>query len=117
MERRKLRALVMTVVVLGILVGQSTATFKDCYAKCFLFCMIEPSQNLCSCTTHCLKECIFPDNPQPQHVNADSHGFCKLGCAYSSCSNMSTKHDPNGKVVENCVGSCSKMCTKNYLSP
>ncbi|KAH0666502.1 hypothetical protein KY285_027708 [Solanum tuberosum] len=43
--------------------------------------------------------------------------FCKLGCAFSTCSALSTKHQPNGGKMDDCVGSCSRMCTKNYSIP
>ncbi|KAM7480427.1 hypothetical protein LguiA_028640 [Lonicera macranthoides] len=119
-EGGNLRALVlMLVLVLGMHVGESSVdSFKDCYVKCFVFCMIEPSQTLCSCSTTCLKSCIFPADSHPfqlhhNDVGADNfNDFCKLGCASSLCSNISTKHNPNGEKMENCVGSCSKRCTK-----
>ncbi|XP_022884983.1 thionin-like protein 2 [Olea europaea var. sylvestris] len=116
MELRILRAVVL-VLALGMLTGQSCASFKDCYTKCFIFCMIEPSETLCSCTTHCLKQCIFSDSPQGVHEDKDNLGFCKLGCAFSMCSTISTKRKPNGEKVDNCVGSCSTKCTKSYSLP
>ncbi|KAL2493388.1 Thionin-like protein 2 [Abeliophyllum distichum] len=108
---------VVVVLVLGMLSGLSSASFKDCYTKCFVFCMIEPTQTLCSCTTHCFKDCIFSDTPQDVHEDMDNLGFCKLGCAFSMCSTISTKQKPNGEKVDNCVGSCSTKCTKSYSSP
>ncbi|KAM7475957.1 hypothetical protein LguiB_023200 [Lonicera macranthoides] len=115
MEGGKLRAVVMVVLVLGMLIGQSRASFKDCYVKCYVFCIVDPSQTLCSCTTHCLKDCIFP--PSPLDVNHPTHSyrdFCTHGCASSLCFNISTKQHPNGKNMQSCVGSCSKKCTKNF---
>ncbi|KAK2984882.1 hypothetical protein RJ640_008647 [Escallonia rubra] len=109
--------LLVILVVLGMVVGQSTATFKDCYAKCFIFCMIEPDHTLCSCTTSCLKECIFPAATPQTSIHEESLGFCKLGCASSLCSKLSTKQNPNGENVEKCVGSCSKKCTMSYSLP
>lgn len=99
MEGRKLRAVVMVVLVLGMLIGQSSASFKDCYVKCYVFCMVDPSQTLCSCTTHCLKDCIFP--PSPLDVNHPTHNycdFCTLGCASSLCFNISTKQHPSNSL-------------------
>ncbi|XP_027125384.1 thionin-like protein 2 [Coffea eugenioides] len=118
MEARKKRALVVMVVVLGLLVGQSAASFKDCYAKCFIFCMIEPSQTLCSCSTHCLKDCIFPESQNDlREDQKDNVNFCKLGCAVSICSSISSKGKPNGDKMDDCVGSCSKTCTKSWSLP
>ncbi|KAM7461985.1 hypothetical protein LguiA_030106 [Lonicera macranthoides] len=73
MEGRKLRAFVIVVLVLGMLIGKSRASFKDCYVKSYVFCIVDPSQTLCSCTTHCLKDCIFP--PSPLDVNHPTHSY------------------------------------------
>ncbi|KAI3455398.1 hypothetical protein Pfo_012061 [Paulownia fortunei] len=116
MEMRKLRALVLVVLAVGMLTGKSNASFKDCYTKCFIFCMIEPSQTLCSCTTHCLKDCIFQEIQNEVPEDSDNLGFCKLGCAFSMCSSISTKRTPNGDKVDGCVGSCSNKCIKSYSS-
>ncbi|VFQ83847.1 unnamed protein product [Cuscuta campestris] len=125
MDVRELRAVVGVVMVglLGMVVGQSSGSptsFKDCYAKCFVFCMIEPSQTLCSCTTGCLKDCIFnsaaaahiPDGHAAAAASS-SYNFCKLGCALSTCSSISTKHQPNKEEMNGCVGSCSDKCNNN----
>lgn len=106
----KLRAFVFVFVLMafGMFIGKSNAsisTFRDCYSKCFVFCLIEPSQNLCTCTSRCLKECIFSSDPgnsssiitTSNNDVADSKNlnFCKLGCAFSTCSALSTKHQPS----------------------
>ncbi|KAK4374756.1 hypothetical protein RND71_005433 [Anisodus tanguticus] len=132
MDLRKLSAFVLVLFCFGVFIGQSSASitsFRDCYSKCFVFCLIEPSQNLCTCTSRCLKECIFNSDPgnstsiasSKNDVSRQADGknlnFCKLGCAFSTCSALSTKHQPNGGKVDDCVGSCSRMCTKNYSSP
>ncbi|GAA0156644.1 hypothetical protein LIER_38311 [Lithospermum erythrorhizon] len=119
-EVKKLRAFVLILVILGMLIGQSSATFKDCYAKCLFSCMIEPSQNLCSCTTTCLKNCIFYETHQQnleQDSNSRSLSFCKLGCAFSRCTGVSSKLKIDAETVDGCVGSCSKACNKNYFTP
>ncbi|KAK3028314.1 LOW QUALITY PROTEIN: hypothetical protein RJ639_037776 [Escallonia herrerae] len=98
----------------------STATFKDCCAKCFIFCMIEPDHTLCSCTTSCLKECIFPTATPKTSTHEENLGFCKLGCASSLCSKVSTNQNPKGVHVENCVGSAPRSvprATHLPLSP
>ncbi|KAI3463353.1 hypothetical protein Pfo_020016 [Paulownia fortunei] len=118
MVMRKFRTLVLIVMAVGVLLTQKTsASFKDCYTKCFLSCMIDPSQTLCSCTTHCLKDCIFSEIPNGVHEDSDNLGFCELGCAFSTCSSISTRNKPNGDKVNNCVGSCSTKCTMSYSSP
>ncbi|GER48373.1 thionin-like protein 2 [Striga asiatica] len=81
----------------GLMVtGKSSAAFKDCYMKCFFTCMIEPSQTLCSCTTNCLKDCIFQQSQNDvRERDSDGLGYCKLGCAISMCSGFSTRHAPS----------------------
>ncbi|KAJ9537813.1 hypothetical protein OSB04_030546 [Centaurea solstitialis] len=117
-----LKVTMVMVMVVGDCRGEEESSFKDCYAKCFIFCMIEPKENLCTCSTLCLKECIFPSLlPSSSSSYAiDQHsqnlGYCKLGCATSLCSNISKTHNPDGKNMEICVGSCSNKCTMSYLS-
>ncbi|CAN4086793.1 unnamed protein product [Withania somnifera] len=117
----KLRALVMAIMVLRMFVGQSSAAFSDCYTRCFIFCMIDPSETVCKCTTKCLKQCIFNSDSGSVSANSVHHKtdssnckFCKLGCAFSTCSTLSQKHQPNGEKMEDCVGSCSRNCAKTY---
>ncbi|XP_019195649.1 PREDICTED: thionin-like protein 2 [Ipomoea nil] len=115
------KVMVVVLVGMGMLTGQTNASFKDCYAKCFIFCMIEPSQTLCSCTTNCLKQCIFNSDAKQveesdDHQQLRNHNFCKLGCALSMCSSLSSKHQPNKEKMDGCVGSCSNSCTNNYNS-
>ncbi|KAG9146843.1 hypothetical protein Leryth_005156 [Lithospermum erythrorhizon] len=121
MEVIKITTLITVTIFLGLLIGhgKSSDTFKDCYGKCFIFCMIDPAQSLCNCTTSCLKQCIFSGiTPQSHHEHSSNNlNFCKLGCAFSMCSGVSSKHQPYADKVDNCVGSCSKTCIKNYLSP
>ncbi|PSS17905.1 Thionin-like protein [Actinidia chinensis var. chinensis] len=106
-----LRAVVFLFMVCGMVVGQPTTTFKECYVGCFILCIIVPGNSAFECAVQCLKTCIFPKSPQAFHV--DNHNFCKLGCAAALCSNISTKQNPGGEKVESCVGSCSEECTKN----
>ncbi|KAJ0724764.1 putative thionin-like protein [Helianthus annuus] len=123
MEMKGLLKLVLVVVMGMVLMSVCRGdvdSFRDCYAKCFIFCMIEPNQTLCTCTTQCLKECIFPSLPGTMaaidHPHTQNLGYCKLGCATSLCSNISKAHNPDGKNVESCVGSCTNKCTMSYTS-
>lgn len=71
--------------------------FTNCYSRCFFFCMIEP-QNLCSCTSICLKKCLDVPPTTTMDIGRDERkqnlGYCKLGCATSLCSNISKLHNP-----------------------
>lgn len=111
MEGGKFRRVVLVslwVVAALVLTGQcrvSAGSFKDCYIKCYVFCIIEPSQTLCSCTTQCFKDCILPPSftnattksllYDTTKANRQSNAFCKLGCASSLCSNISINKNPS----------------------
>ncbi|XVE52121.1 hypothetical protein DITRI_Ditri02bG0096800 [Diplodiscus trichospermus] len=111
MERR---GVLMVCLVLGAIVGQSTASFQSCYMGCFVLCVIIPQNTVFSCSVKCLKDCIVP-NPSSiglASVQDMTQYFCKLGCATSLCTNLSTKENPGEQKVGSCVDSCSKTCAK-----
>ncbi|KAJ4718173.1 thionin-like protein 2 [Melia azedarach] len=109
-KSRTERNLLIVCLVLGLLAGQSAASFKDCYKSCFILCVITPGKNLVSCAGKCLKDCIIPFSLE--NLN-DTRDFCKLGCASSLCTNLSTRDNPAEEKVESCVDSCSATCLKN----
>ncbi|CAA0839105.1 Thionin-like protein 2 [Striga hermonthica] len=88
---------VLVILAVGLmLTGQSSAGFEECYAKCFVACMINPFNTICSCTTGCLKDCIFRKfQNDVREQDSDGLDYCKLGCAISMCSNFSTRHAPS----------------------
>ncbi|KAK1575016.1 hypothetical protein Q3G72_001863 [Acer saccharum] len=111
MEKRGgVESVLMVFVILGLVVGQSAASFQTCYAFCFIPCMIS-ERNLLKCGTNCLKKCIFPSSAS--HTLKHTDYFCKLGCATSLCTHLSTKEDPAAEKVEGCVNSCSETCSKS----
>ncbi|KAL1810514.1 hypothetical protein ACET3Z_027504 [Daucus carota] len=126
----KIKVAAMLMLLLALVQqSQCNESFKDCYIKCYVFCMIEPSQTLCTCTTRCFKNCILPSiysstattqsrrrSDDLAHQHSQNIAFCKLGCASTSCSALSTISNPNGENVESCVGSCSNKCIKTYPS-
>nr|KAJ0213845.1 hypothetical protein LSAT_V11C400198110 [Lactuca sativa] len=87
---------------------------------CLFFCLIEP-QNMCTCTSTCLKKCLdTPSNTMAMAVDGygENFGYCKLGCATSLCSNISKPHNLDGESMGRCVDSCSNKCTMSYyLAP
>ncbi|ONI16010.1 hypothetical protein PRUPE_3G073800 [Prunus persica] len=112
MEAKRVRAIVIVSLVLGLLIGQSTASnFKDCYEVCFATCFPEKKDPI-YCGGHCLRKCIF--HPSSLDTQTYPKHFCKLGCATSLCNNISTKDNHNGGKVETCVDSCSRTCTATY---
>ncbi|KAK6264033.1 hypothetical protein SCA6_019467 [Theobroma cacao] len=112
MEKRGVSAVLMVCLVLGILVGQSTAQGTNvlCYAACFIPCMADPNTTTFYCTIKCLKNCILPKSTVGGIK--DTQYFCKLGCATALCTNISTKEDPGEKKVGSCVDACSATCAK-----
>lgn len=83
----------MVYLMTGLLVGQSQAAFKECYETCFIICYITPGTTLGSCAAKCLKDCIFPPKLHTLSLQ-DTEYFCKLGCATSLCTNLSSKDNP-----------------------
>ncbi|OAY52919.1 hypothetical protein MANES_04G122200v8 [Manihot esculenta] len=114
MEERRARSLMVIFVVLGMAVGQSTASLQTCYAGCFLKCMIIPGHSPISCGIKCLKDCIIPSSLTTSTAKEQTHYFCNFGCASSLCTNFSTKQDPGEENVAKCVDSCSTRCSKNF---
>ncbi|GMY21353.1 To encode a PR protein, Belongs to the plant thionin family with the following members:, putative [Fagus crenata] len=111
MEARNVNSLLVVCLVLGMVVGQSTAAFQDCFVGCVGICVSRPSHDIIICGLTCLKQCIKPSSVI--NIETDTHYHCKLGCATSLCANISTKENINGAKVEGCVDSCSNACTKN----
>uniref|UniRef100_A0A2P2LKX6 Uncharacterized protein MANES_04G122400 n=1 Tax=Rhizophora mucronata TaxID=61149 RepID=A0A2P2LKX6_RHIMU len=117
MEGRIARSLMVVCVLLVLLSGNSIATtFQQCYAGCFVLCAITPGSSTSTCAFKCLKDCIFPSTPvETNNREETQQQFCKLGCAFSTCANISSKYNPGGEKVASCVNSCSGRCNnKNY---
>lgn len=89
--------LVLVCLVFGSMVGHSTASFKKCYGICFLKCMLIPPFSPFFCAPMCLKDCIFHKNLD--NFQTDVSEFCKLGCATSLCTKISTKENPSKSLA------------------
>ncbi|KAI3437255.1 uncharacterized protein J3R85_005708 [Psidium guajava] len=105
----KVKSAAVVCLVLGLFLGLSRASFEDCYMSCFILCAITPGNSLFSCSVKCLQDCIVPPSDSPR----DTQYFCKLGCASSLCTNLSSKDNPGEKRVAGCVDSCSKTCANH----
>ncbi|KAK2651375.1 hypothetical protein Ddye_011231 [Dipteronia dyeriana] len=94
----------------GLLVGQS-ASLATCYALCFVPCVIAEG-SAAKCALICVRKCLV--KPSSIDLQKDTHHsyFCKVGCATSLCTNLSTKEDPAVEKVEGCVNTCSETCTQ-----
>ncbi|KAB2612123.1 hypothetical protein D8674_039700 [Pyrus ussuriensis x Pyrus communis] len=114
MEGKRVRNAVLVCLVLGLLMGHCTAGlfFKLCYGACFTICMVKKPHNPLTCGFNCLKKCAAP--AQTLDFQTNPHHFCKLGCATSLCTHISTKDNPNAELVGKCVDSCSGTCSTNY---
>ncbi|KAK2651372.1 hypothetical protein Ddye_011228 [Dipteronia dyeriana] len=93
-----------------LLVGQS-ASLATCYALCFVPCVIAEG-SAAKCALICVRKCLV--KPSSIDLQKDTHHsyFCKVGCATSLCTNLSTKEDPAVEKVEGCVNTCSETCTQ-----
>ena len=91
MEARSVNSLLVVCLVLGMVLGQSTASFKDCYVGCVGICAIQPPHNIFKCGLTCFKQCIKPSSAI--NIQTNTHYYCKLGCATSMCANISTKEN------------------------
>ncbi|CAB4313835.1 unnamed protein product [Prunus armeniaca] len=93
MESKMLRSAVVVCFLLGLLIGQSQATFQECYAGCMLICFIK--QHKIGCFAKCLKSCFVI----PTDIQAKPEHYCKL----------------DEDKVNACVDSCSGPCSKSYF--
>ncbi|KAL5756242.1 hypothetical protein ACOSQ2_020988 [Xanthoceras sorbifolium] len=133
-----MQLIMLYIVVMGMLGGQSADAFlkrfRLCTTNCAIDCMcIHPivvtSYCPAVCAAKCAK-CIFKEcdiiqvPPPPYNCSGPSQNWspdedaaylCTLGCAASSVySNYSSTHNPN--ETEARVTSCSKTCTKKCVS-
>ncbi|OUZ99719.1 hypothetical protein BVC80_9063g90 [Macleaya cordata] len=110
MEGKSVRPIVVMLMIvavsMGMFIGQTSASFESCYKQCLSLCShqrIGPPE----CPSICEKRCSLKD----QYPSKDHHSYCKLGCAISECTHISTPQDPREDEVEGCVNSCSNKCT------
>ncbi|KAK4843842.1 hypothetical protein QYF36_013332 [Acer negundo] len=99
MEKRGVESIFMVFLILGLLVGQSPS-LATCYALCFAPCVIVKG-SAAKCAVICLRKCLV--KPSLIDLQNDTHYFCKVGCATSLCTNLSTKEDPaaeSGRLCE-----------------
>ncbi|KAJ4827985.1 hypothetical protein Tsubulata_033224 [Turnera subulata] len=115
-RRGMIKSLLVVLVVVGLLAAEPTAaSFKECYVGCFVLCVITPGNNPVKCGAKCLKDCILPHSSSLDGYSTEEKRlhFCELGCATTSCVNISTKDNPREEEVSRCVDSCANTCRKN----
>ncbi|KAK4773756.1 hypothetical protein SAY87_028775 [Trapa incisa] len=108
-------ALCMAVAVM-VMPIKARNSFKTCYLKCFVPCVIE--NDVPTCQIKCLVSCYPPSNFTKERLPSGDPNvtkyFCGFGCSASLCGNISTKTDPAEEKVSHCVDSCSeKMCSNS----
>ncbi|OUZ99718.1 hypothetical protein BVC80_9063g89 [Macleaya cordata] len=83
--------MVIVVLLMGMFIGQSSASFKKCYDKCMYQCNIEHwGPDVLICPAKCTAKCIFKEAP-----SNDLHRYCTMGCTSSARTNFSgTPQDP-----------------------
>lgn len=103
MEGKRVRNAVLVCLLLGLLMGHCTAGlfFKLCYGACFTICMVKKPHNPLTCGFNCLKKCAAP--AQTLDFQTNPHHFCKLGCATSLCTHISTKDNPSNEISPSLV--------------
>ncbi|KAI3891564.1 hypothetical protein MKX03_033111 [Papaver bracteatum] len=113
-------AMLMILLLLGICIGQTSASHYTDFQKCWNECM-----SVCSamypgviagaiCPVRCAKRCLDDINSSDDHSGVRLSYYCKLGCASQNCVNISTPQDPRGEEVEKCVNSCSDECAEQF---
>ncbi|KAL5822981.1 hypothetical protein ACOSQ4_020889 [Xanthoceras sorbifolium] len=112
MSKSRVELFFIVFLVFGLLAGQSAAKFGDCYKICLVTCL-GSGKNILACAAKCVKDCIIPKPQTSLDPLAGTHYFCKLGCASTLCTKLSTIEDPAAEKVEGCVNTCSERCTKN----
>ena len=80
------RACIVLFLAFGLLASQCNAEFGDCYRKCYSKCITIPGIVVDFCSVNCVTECTS--------AQQQTDYFCKLGCASSLCTKISTKTDP-----------------------
>ncbi|KAL4626256.1 hypothetical protein ACB092_05G083000 [Castanea dentata] len=111
MEKKLMSLVVLLCLVMGVAGQYSTASLKKCYRKCFSLCIVTPDSSAILCPMKCLRHCTVSSFPI-DFIHRESVYFCKLGCAMSLCTNISTILFPKEGQVGACVDSCSDTCPK-----
>ena len=74
---------------MGVAGKYSTASLKKCYRNCFSLCIVTPDSSAILCPMKCFRHCTVSSFPI-DFTHRDNVYFCKLGCAMSLCTNIST---------------------------
>ncbi|XP_010503184.1 PREDICTED: thionin-2.2-like [Camelina sativa] len=131
----KFAAMLMTVLMMSLLMVQIQVEAKICCPSqnartAYTVCDYTPKipQFVCLYSTGCTK---VPDNGRcPSgsiYKRLENSGdavneYCKLGCASSVCSTMTTLRNSDASeivdaAVEKCTKACSILCTKGFVKP
>ncbi|CAN0861164.1 hypothetical protein LINGRAHAP2_LOCUS8134 [Linum grandiflorum] len=108
--------MIMMLVVMGMMVGQSNANFQQCLVRCVRTCFIS-----FSCIGKCGANCLNTDPPTANDINnTNNNKLCSLGClaitlAHDSPAVVEAMEVGAFKevVAENLVHRCSRTCNQN----
>lgn len=88
MEGQSVKVVAVMATFVMIFLGQATARFDKCYAKCYFDCILDMKKTIpyvpkkfLPCAWKCTKKCIF--HPASTHIY-----YCKLGCTLDSCADF-----------------------------
>ena len=108
------RACVVLFLVFGLVASQCNADFGTCYKKCYSKCITIPGIVVDFCSTNCVTECTS--------TQQQTDYFCKLGCASSLCTKISTKANAGTLITSLFIifpflGKFLPICTLNVIRP
>ncbi|XP_023632820.1 probable thionin-2.4 isoform X2 [Capsella rubella] len=126
---------VLSVFIMSLVIAQIQVEAKICCPSqnartAYTVCYYTPKipNSFCLYTTGCTKVSDNGRCPSGSiYSRLESSGgnvneYCKLGCASSVCSAMTTLNNSDGSeivsgAVEKCTEACSILCTKGFVKP
>ncbi|KAJ7969647.1 thionin-like protein 2 [Quillaja saponaria] len=112
MEGKTTRSIMIFTLFLVVLAGQFAAgDFLPCYPGCLVQCALTGTPWFV-CPVTCAASCLINQATILGTSHTNAH-FCKIGCAVTKCSKLSTEGDPAVNKVNTCVNVCSESCLKH----
>ncbi|KAL2516538.1 protein TAP1-like [Forsythia ovata] len=103
MEAKNVRTITAIMLLMLLLAGQASASFKTCFESCALGCFLAKDKS--KCLLKCTIKCVVGINS-----TATGLDYCKLGCAVHQCARFRNDVDKVDSCVNECeVGKCSLL--------
>ncbi|KAL2458703.1 protein TAP1-like [Forsythia ovata] len=112
MEAKNVRTITAIMLLMLLLAGQASASFKTCFESCALGCFLAKDKS--KCLLKCTIKCVVGINSTVTGLD-----YCKLGCAVYQCARFGNDVDKVDSCVNECeVGKCSLLSqSKGIASP